>query len=135
MRSTLALVAVVVLAIAVPAFAADTSPPAVTITAPAAGGTVQRGSVVYVTFTANDDSGLAWVDVTANGQPVCSVLFTPNVTETSCPFTVAKKPGATYTFEAVAHDGCTGTNGSYSCPPTWDGTNSATVAVTVTAIK
>lgn len=115
--------------------AADTTPPTVAITAPADGGTVQRGTVTYVTFTATDDSGLAWVDVTVNGQPLCSALFYYAVTQTSCQWAVPKKPGATYTITATAHDGCTGdpANGpGATCAEPW---NVTTTSVTVTSRK
>jgi MYXO-CTERM domain-containing protein len=75
---------------------ADTSPPAVTITAPAKGATVQPSFIISA--NAYDDQGVLKVDFKVDGQLVG--------TSNSPPYTITTEPLAagTHTIEAIAYD-------------------------------
>jgi hypothetical protein len=87
--------------VAVSSGPADTTPPTVSITSPAAGGTVARRSTVLVTATASDDVGVSKVELYVNG------VLTGTSTTAPYNFTwsVGGKPRGTYRLQVNAYDG------------------------------
>lgn len=87
----------------------DTANPSVTITFPANGATVQRGSTVNITAIASDNTGVAKVEFYINGSL--------GTTDTSSPysyaFTVPNPKNKTYVIVAKAYDAA-GNNSSAS---------------------
>lgn len=55
-----------------PTTTADTTPPTVKITSPAAGQYLARGSKVVVTVSASDNVGVTWVGIYLNGNVICN---------------------------------------------------------------
>jgi hypothetical protein len=83
---------------------ADTSPPAITITAPAKGATVQPGFII--TANAYDDQGVIRVDFAIDGKVVGS--------SNAAPYTFTSEPLAAgaHTIEATAYDAINKTSDS-----------------------
>jgi hypothetical protein len=76
----------------------DAEAPAVTITAPANGGTVKKGAVTYISAEAFDNIGVTQLEYKVNGQLVCS-----GNSGTACAWQVPNKK-ATYTIDVTAYD-------------------------------
>jgi Zn-dependent metalloprotease len=74
----------------------DNSPPTVTLTSPAKGGTVQAGFVI--TANASDDQGVLRVDFSIDGQVVGSATNAPYT------FTSAPLAAGSHVVEATAYD-------------------------------
>jgi Bacterial Ig domain len=79
---------------------ADTTRPTVTITRPASGATVARGSTVTIKATASDTSGIAKVAFFVNDALRCVRPFPPY----SCAWTVPSTSRVPYTLKAEATD-------------------------------
>jgi Bacterial Ig domain len=80
--------------------AADSTRPTVTMTQPAHGARVHRGSMVTIKATASDSSGIAKVAFFVNGSLTCVSPFAPY----SCAWTVPNRSGVAYTLRAEATD-------------------------------
>jgi Bacterial Ig domain len=80
--------------------AADSTRPTVTMTQPAHGARVHRGSLVTIKATASDSSGIAKVAFFVNGSLTCVSPFAPY----SCAWTVPNRSGVAYTLRAEATD-------------------------------
>src|ERR1700730_17605135 len=79
----------------------DTMPPAnVSVTAPANGSTVRRGTVVALRANATDNVGVSKVAFYVNGTLTCVAPFAPY----SCNWTVPGQAGVAYTITAQAFD-------------------------------
>jgi hypothetical protein len=85
--------------VSVPA-AADTTPPAVSITNPANGSVVARTSTVSITAAASDNVAVAKVEFYVGN----SLIGTATTTPYAASWAVPSKRNATYTIKAVAYD-------------------------------
>ena len=79
---------------------ADTTAPSVSITQPASGSKVSKGSTITIKASASDDVGIAKVAFYVNGVLTCVSPFAPY----TCNWTVPSTPGVTYTITAQAFD-------------------------------
>jgi hypothetical protein len=79
---------------------ADTTPPVVSITAPASGGTVPVRTRVTIQATATDNLGVTQVQFLVNGNLICTDTTAPY----SCSWGVGWRTGRTYRIQAVATD-------------------------------
>ncbi len=80
---------------------ADTTPPTVSITAPISGATVPRKSTVTITAGVSDNVGVTSVQISVNGNVLCSSVSAPY----SCGWKVPAAVGKTYKLQAKAYDG------------------------------
>ena len=78
----------------------DTVPPTVTITHPANGSTVKRGSTVTISANASDNLGVTKVEFSVNNSLLCTDTTVPY----TCRWTVPRKRGITYTLTAKVYD-------------------------------
>jgi chitinase len=79
----------------------DTAPPAVTITSPLDGASVQKNSTVTISATASDNVGVSKMEFYINGKVTCSDTTSPY----TCPWKVPGASGRTYQLQAKAYDG------------------------------
>src|SRR5262249_19671722 len=77
----------------------DTVPPSVAITSPLNGSTVSRKSTVTITATASDNSAVAKVEFSVNGNLLCTDVSTPY----ACSWKVPNQRQS-YTISAKAYD-------------------------------
>jgi chitinase len=78
----------------------DPAPPAVTITSPLEGASLQRKSTVTISAIASDNVGMTKVEFYVNGQLACSDITGPY----TCAWKVPAAPGRTYRLQAKAYD-------------------------------
>lgn len=78
----------------------DTTAPSVSITQPANGSRVSKGSTITIKASASDDAGIAKVAFYINGVLTCVSPFAAY----TCNWTVPSTPGVTYTITAQAFD-------------------------------
>ncbi len=78
----------------------DTAPPSISITQPANGSRVRRGTTVTIGVNASDNVGVAKVAFYVNGALICVGQFVPY----SCNWTVPLASGVAYTITARATD-------------------------------
>ncbi len=77
---------------------ADTTPPVLTVTTPAAGATVS--GTTTVSFSAKDNVGVTAITVSANGVTICSVTGSA----TSCAWNTTNLANGSYTVTVTARD-------------------------------
>lgn len=94
---------------------ADTNPPAVSITSPPNGSTVERRSHVSITANATDNVAISQVVFYVNNTQICLANAAPYI----CNWTVPAKPRTTYRISAIAKDSAN------------NSTNSPEISVTV----